>query len=210
MITIMRNATLSHRLALLTALLLAGCASKQNGGSSSGGLGDSANFGVVGRIEDQAAVSSVRTFYVAPNTQTAMSNSFIVGSPLSQVFADRIATRFTKQGLQQAPQDMADAIVTFTVQNPAPASAANPGNAQGLAYADQLLNEAQGMETKDNFLDNSRLDFRIKMNTTKSPHLVWQGSIAGVLPANEGNRGRLLDTLSAVDRLIDQYPKVGN
>ena len=166
------------------------------------------DLGVVSRADDPAAVAATRSFYVAPNNQLAMSNSFIVGQPLNKVFADRIATKLASRGLQQAPPDMADVIVVFTVQDPNASSANGGGNTQGLAYADQLLNEAKGLETKDNFLDNDRLDFRIRMVSSKSQKPIWRGSVAGVMPASQGSRGRLMEVLNAVDRLLEQYPKV--
>jgi hypothetical protein len=211
----MNTATLLRVTIAFAAAFLAGCASKSaspGGGGSSGGAGVGArsDFGVISKIDDPTTVAAVRTFYVAPNGQTAMASSFVAGAPLSQVFADRIATALVKKGLQQAPSDMADMTVTFSVQAPS-ASNANPSSsAQGLSYADQLLNEAQSLETKDNFLDNDRLDFRIRMTTPKSAQQpIWRGAIAGVMPPGEATRDRLLDTLAAVDRLLDEYPKVG-
>jgi hypothetical protein len=47
------------------------------------------------------------------------------------------------------------------------------------------------------------------MMTSKSPHPIWRGSIAGVMPADKGSRGRLIDTLAAVDKLLEEYPKMG-
>jgi hypothetical protein len=187
-------------------LVLAGCASNKPAALAKG---DAPTLGVLSRALDPGAVAATRTFYVAPNNQPSMSNSFVTGSSLQQAFADRIATRLVQRGLTQAPSDMADVTVIFTVQVPnKPTAAGSNGDAQGLAYADQLLQEAQALQTRDNFLDNDRLDMRIKMVGARSNQPIWVGSIAGVLSAGQDTRGRLLDTLDAVDRLLDRYPKV--
>jgi hypothetical protein len=191
--------------ALAGVLMLTGCAPKQGPVMQ----GDSPKLGVLSRVEDPAAVAGARSFYVQPNSQLSMSNSFVAGTSLQQVFADRIAGDLVKRGLTQGPPDMADMTVVYTVHDPSQTTpAAGSGSTQGLAYADQLLSEARAMQTKDNFLDADRLDMRIKMVANNSRQVIWRGSIAGVLSAGEDTRGRLLDPMDAVDRLLAQYPKV--
>jgi hypothetical protein len=57
-------------------------------------------------------------------------------------------------------------------------------------------------------LGADRLDLRISMVGVRSQRVIWSGAIAGVLPPGEDTRTRMLDTLGAVDRLLDQYPRV--
>jgi hypothetical protein len=192
---------------LLGIALLAGCGSHEKSGGN-GSAAALSNLGVIGRVDSPSDVAAVRTFYVAPNNQLCMKSDFVAGSPLHQVFAERIAERLTSRGLTQAPQDMADATVTFIVQDPAQSPVSSTGDSQGLAYADQLLAEANAMSSKDNFLQNDRVDLRVKMTSNKTQQPIWRGSIAGVLSASHGPRGRLIDLLAAVDKLFDQYPKV--
>ncbi len=192
---------------LVVGFGVAGCSSNKPPATSS--QQTASDLGVLSRVEDPAAVAAVRTFYVAPNTQPSMSDSFVTGTPLQQAFADEIANKLTARGLIQAPQDMADATVVFTVHTPKPppASALN-SPAEGLGYADQLLSDADAMQTRDNFLQNDRVDMRIKMMDAKTEKVIWRGSIAGVQAANEDTRGHMLDMLSAVDELIKKYPQV--
>ena len=163
---------------------------------------------MLARVESPGDLALVRTFYVTPNTQSTMADTFTAGTPLAQVFADRIAAGLTARGLTQAPPDMADATVTFQVNEPSAAAPDESGNTQSLSYADQLLNEAKALDSDNSFLQSSQVDFRIKVLSGKTRQVLWRGSVAGVLSASEGNRGRLLDVMDAVDRVLEQYPKV--
>ena len=99
--------------ALAGVLMLTGCAPKQGPVMQ----GDSPKLGVLSRVEDPAAVAGARSFYVQPNGQLSMSNSFVAGTSLQQVFADRIAGDLVKRGLTQGPPDMADLTVVYTVHD---------------------------------------------------------------------------------------------
>lgn len=169
------------------------------------------DLGVLSRNDDPAAVAAVKSFYVAPNDQPSMRNSYVVGASLGQAIADRVATDLTARGLTQAPPDMADATVVYTVHNPSSTAAApseTGGITQGLGYADQLLSEANALQSRDNFLDADRVDLRIRVINPKTQQVIWRGSIAGVLSAGEGPQARLVDVLNSIDKLFEQYPKV--
>ena len=97
---------------------VAGCSSSKSASSEQ----TSSSLGVLSRNDDPAAVAAVRTFYVATNTQKAMSNSFTTRVPLANAFADQIANDMTARGLVQGPPDMVDATVVFTVHTPKPAA----------------------------------------------------------------------------------------
>ena len=197
-----------YRLSLLGILILAGCTSTKSGTSPA----SSHDLGILARNDAPAEVAAVRTFYVQPNVQPAMGSSFVVGVSLHEAFSDRIASGLTAKGLTQAPPGMADVTVVFTVHNPTPPTTGNieeiGNDFQGLSSADQLLSEADAMQSSDNFLDRDRVDLRIRIISAKTKKPIWRGSVAGVLAANEDARGRLIDVLDAVDRLLDKYPHV--
>ena len=105
-----------------------------------------------------------------------------------------------------APPDSADARVVFVVQNPTPAPA-QAGASQGIGYADQLLAEAKALQTNDNFLQNDQMNMRIDVIRSTTNQTIWHGSISGVTAPGEDNRGRLLDMLAAVDKMLSKYPQ---
>lgn len=184
-------------------LTLAGCST-----SGDPAVDSSSSLGVIAQNLAPTDVASVRTFFVTPNDQVEMSNTFDQGVALGQIFADRLASRLTDRGLIQAPIEMADARVSFSVKVPKRAARPQGSDTQSLAYADQLLAEATAMQPADNFLRNDRVDMIISVTSIKTNQVVWRGSISGVLSAAEGTRGRLLDMLDAVDQLMNRYPKV--
>jgi hypothetical protein len=182
-------------------LALAGCSSSDSAAGSS-----SQSLGVIAQNVAPAEVAGVHTFYVMPNNQVEMSNTFDQGAPLQQIFAERLATRLTERGLVQAPMEMANATVSFSVKTPRQAARTESGDTQSLAYADQLLAEAKAMGPADDFLKADRVDMTVSVTSTRTNKEIWRGSISGVLPAGEGTRDRLQDMLDAVDRLMKQYP----
>ncbi len=197
----MSNLTCLGSVTLAGLLAIAGCSSSP---APQDLLGQT-TLGVVSHVDVPADVSAVRTFYVVPNNQLAMSNSYIEGVALQQVFAGRIANRLTGRGLMQAPADSADARVVFVVRNPTPAPAL-AGNSAGLGYADQLLAEAKSLQTSDNFLESDQMNMRIDIIRSTTNQTIWHGTIAGVAAPGEDNRGRLLEMLAAVDKMLSAYP----
>lgn len=193
----LRNVTLAGLLAI------AGCSSSSQTPQD---LVGQTTLGVASYVDAPADVAAVRTFYVVPNTQPAMSGSYTEGASLQQVFAGRIASRLTDRGLTQAPPDSADARAVFVVQNPTPAPAV-AGSSAGLGYADQLLTEAKSLQTSDNFLKNDHMNMRIHIIRSATNQTIWHGTIAGVAAPGEDNRGRLLDMLAAVDKMLSTYPQ---
>ncbi|GEM_PF-5948488 len=191
---------------LVTVLTIVGCSGTQTAPNPA----LSSNLGVTSRVDNPSAVAAARTFYVMPNDQLAMRNSFSAGVPLQQLFAAKIAEILTAKGLTQAPSDIADTTVSFVVRTPSTAANpdAGPEDTQSIGYADRLLAEAKSMQSSDNFLDRDRVDMRINMVGANTGMNIWHGAIAGVSNPGDGSHNRIAEMLRAVDRAFETYPKM--